>query len=242
LANPAGELLQTPPCQLVPANADNQLIALAGAGTNATVKWCFTAGATAEVSASVAPDGTIILGTNDAYEYGITPTGTVAWNIPAKSSPLDPRRDRRRPRLLRRQRRLPRRRRSLRRPRDRPLQRHHQGDLQRWHRGVDRPTGRRPPQLYLGTASGHILGFSYSGTKLFDVATAAIVASYPAMTADGTLLIGSDNRPSTPSTPDPAPPGHPVWPLMTEAAPSRRVVEGLRGGRHRTCGLTGPDQ
>lgn len=96
--------------------------------------------------------------------------------------------------------------------------------------------------VYLGTASGHILGFSYSGTKLFDVATAAIVASYPAMTADGTLLIGSDNRPSTPSTPDPAPPGHPVWPLMTEAAPSRRVVEGLRGGRRRTCGLTGPDQ
>lgn len=86
MANPAGELLQTPPCQLVPANADNQLIALAGAGTNAMVKWCFTAGATVEVSASVAPDGTIILGTNDAYEYGITPTGPSPANIPAKSS------------------------------------------------------------------------------------------------------------------------------------------------------------
>jgi len=81
--------------------------------------------------------------------------------------------------------------------------------------------------VYLGTASGHILGFSYSGTKLFDVATAAIVASYPAMTADGTLLIGSDNRPSTPSTPDPAPPGHPVWRPEATTRDYRRVAKSI---------------
>lgn len=176
------------------ATADNQLIALADAGTNATIKWRFTAEATVEVSASVAPDGTIILGTNDAYEYGITPTGTVAWKYPRKVF-------------------------SYSTPAATADGLAYFGDNDGYVDVVGASdghvTGRYDAttkaisnngigvwtaplvdshhNVYLGTASGHILGFSYNGTKLFDVATGAIVASYPAMTADGTLLIGSDN-------------------------------------------------
>ena len=47
--------------------------------------------------------------------------------------------------------------------------------------------------VYFGTAAGHIYGFDAGGKRLFDLPTGAIVASYPALTADGTLVIGDQN-------------------------------------------------
>lgn len=176
------------------ATADRDLVALDDAGTHASIKWRFAAGSDIEVSASVAPNGTVILGTNDPYEYGITPAGTVAWRYPRKVF-------------------------SYSTPAATADGLAYFGDNDGYvdvvqsvsGAVVGRYDGTSTPlsangigvwtaplvdahhDVYFGTASGHIFGFSYDGTKLFDVATGAIVASYPAMTADGTLLIGSDN-------------------------------------------------
>lgn len=147
-----------------------------------------------EVSASVASDGTIVLGTNDPFEYGITPSGTVAWKYPRK--------------VL-----------SYSTPAVTADGLAYFGDNDGYVDVVTAATGKvvgrydatstpisnngigvwtaplvdAAHNVYAGTASGHIVGFSYTGKKLFDVATGNIVASYPAMTADGTLVIGSDN-------------------------------------------------
>ncbi|MGH9076270.1 MAG: PQQ-binding-like beta-propeller repeat protein [Acidimicrobiales bacterium] len=176
------------------ATSGPDLVALTDNGSSATVKWRFTAGADIEVSAAVAPDGTVVLGTNDLYEYGITPAGSVAWRYPRNVF-------------------------SYSTPAATADGLAYFGDNDGYVDVVKASTGTvvgrydgtsqalspngigvwtspavdAHHDVYFGTASGHILGFSYSGTKLLDVATGQIVASYPALTANGTLLIGSDN-------------------------------------------------
>jgi outer membrane protein assembly factor BamB len=54
----------------------NSLFAIRDEGTKASIAWKFTTRSEIEVSASVAANATIVLGTNDAYEYGLTPQGT----------------------------------------------------------------------------------------------------------------------------------------------------------------------
>ena len=53
------------------------------------------------------------------------------------------------------------------------------------------PAIDREGNVYFGTKAGHILGFAFDGRKLFDIDTGATVDSYPAISADGTLLMGS---------------------------------------------------
>ena len=47
--------------------------------------------------------------------------------------------------------------------------------------------------VYFGTRPGHIYGFSARGRRLLDIDTGATVDSYPALAADGTLLVGSES-------------------------------------------------
>ena len=176
------------------ATADRDLVALTDAGSHATVKWRFAARSDIEVSAAVGPDGTVVLGTNDAYEYGISPAGTLAWRYPRHVF-------------------------SYSTPAATADGLGYFGDNDGYvdvvqvgtGKVVGRYNGTTAPissngngvwtaplvdarhDVYFGTASGHILGFAYIGTKLFNVATGAIVASYPAMTSNGTLIIGSDS-------------------------------------------------
>lgn len=176
------------------ATADRNLVALTDAGDHGAVKWRFEAGSDIEVSPSVGPDGTVILGTNDAFEYGLTPAGKVAWRYPRKvfsySTPAatadglayfgdnDGSVD------------------VVQAKSGTVAGRYSATTAPLSSDGVGvwtAPLVDAHHDVYFGTASGHILGFSYAGTKLFDVATGAIVASYPAMTANGTLVIGSDN-------------------------------------------------
>jgi outer membrane protein assembly factor BamB len=174
--------------------AGPDLVAVKDAGSHAEILWRYTARADIEVSASVAPDGTIILGTNDAYEYGISPEGTVRWRYPRKVF-------------------------SYSTPAATPDGLAYFGDNDGYvdvvHATtgtvVGRYNGRSKPlsaagvgvwtaplidshhDVYFGTAAGHIIGYSYIGTELFNLATGATVDSYPALTANGTLIIGSDN-------------------------------------------------
>ena len=170
------------------------LIALTDHGTNASVKWRYQAGAAIEVSTSVAPNGIVVLGTNDPYEYGITPAGKVAWRYPRKvfsySTPAvttdgiayfgdnDGYVD------------------AVRAATGKVLGRYGVTTKAMSSVGVGvwtAPLVDAHHDVYFGTASGHILGFTYNGSPLLDITTGSIVASYPAMTANGTLLIGSDN-------------------------------------------------
>jgi outer membrane protein assembly factor BamB len=52
----------------------------------------------------------------------------------------------------------------------------------------------RDYRLYFGTQDGHVIGLAPDGTRLFDVTVGGEVDSYPALTGDGALLIGSRNR------------------------------------------------
>lgn len=174
--------------------AGNDLVAINASSGQPVVKWRFKAGAAIEVSPTVAAGGTVILGTNDAFEYGITASGTVAWRyrrtVFSYSSPaattdglayfgdnngdVDVVSDARGTVV---------------------------GDYAALTKPLSpdgvgvwtAPAVDSHHDVYFGTASGHIVGFAYGGTKLFDIATGATVSAYPALAPDGTLVIGSSN-------------------------------------------------
>jgi outer membrane protein assembly factor BamB len=174
--------------------AGNELVAINASSGKPIVKWRFKVGAAIEVSPTVAPGGTVILGTDDAYEYGITVSGTVAWRyrrtVFSYSSPavtsdglayfgdnngnVD-------------------------------VVNAAHGTVVGRYAALTKPLSPNGVgvwtapvvdthhDVYFGTASGHIVGFAYNGTQLFDIATGATVSAYPALASDGTLVIGSSN-------------------------------------------------
>jgi outer membrane protein assembly factor BamB len=48
-------------------------------------------------------------------------------------------------------------------------------------------------RVYFGGQNGHVYGLSPTGAVLFDVALGAPIDSYPALTADGALIVGAAN-------------------------------------------------
>jgi outer membrane protein assembly factor BamB len=171
-----------------------ELVALEVGENDVKVRWRFTVGAAIEVSASVSPDGTVVVGTNSHDEYGVAPSGKIAWKYRLNSYSFST------PAVTRR---------GVAYFGDNngyvdvadasnghPVQRDDAATTALSPMGVGvwtAPVVDADQDVYAGTASGHIVGFNSSGMKLFDIATGAIVASYPALTANGTLLIGSDN-------------------------------------------------
>lgn len=150
-----------------------------------------------EVSPAVAPDGTIVIGTNDAYEYGLSPgDGTVTWRhrrgFITYSSPVV--------------------------TRDGIA---YFGDHGNRITGVDATTGTEvfgfqgsrkdvnpggigiwtsvlvdaDHSVYAGTRQGLIYGVDRTGRRMWQIEAGSTVDSYPALTADGALIIGtSDGR------------------------------------------------
>jgi outer membrane protein assembly factor BamB len=151
-------------------------------------QWRFSGKTESEVSPAVAPDGTVIFGTNDS-EYGVSPAGKELWRHPngtrTYSSPVvthdgivyygD-----NHGRLT--------------------ALRADTGELVARYVGLERPPGvwTAPAvdahhDVYFGTQNGHVYGFAASGKQLFDLDAGAGVDSYPALAADGTLLIGAED-------------------------------------------------
>lgn len=151
-------------------------------------RWRFTGRSESEVSPAVAPDGTVVFGTNDS-EYGISPQGEELWRhrngTRTFSSPIV--------------------------TRDGLV---YYGDNHGRVTALDARTGElvaryvgleKPPgvwtapvvdarhDVYFGTQNGHVHGFAAEAKRLFDLETGAGVASYPALASDGTLLIGSED-------------------------------------------------
>ncbi len=176
----------------------SELVAVDDRRTRARVAWRFPVAALVEVSPAVAADGTVVLGTNDRYQYGIAADGRERWRVRRDvwtySSPLAT-----------------------------PDGLVRYGD----HRGrvftVDAASGRvqridrahgqvwtRPAvdsagNTIVGTHAGEIFGFARDGRRVLHVKTGGSVESYPVSGADQTTYIGSEDgilyavRPATPS-------------------------------------------
>jgi outer membrane protein assembly factor BamB len=75
-----GQALGSPalaPDGTVYETANNRVFAIAPSGH---VRWRFATGGLIEVSPAVAQDGTIVVGSNDSLEYGISSSGHVRWS------------------------------------------------------------------------------------------------------------------------------------------------------------------
>ncbi len=176
------------------AAADHHLLAV-DLRTGAE-RWRFETGALIEVSPSIAADGIIVVASNDPFTYGIGPDGVERWRH-------------RRGAL------------SFSSPATTETGLVYAGDHQGGVAVLDARTGERVARyqapwptaqvrsvgvwtaplidgvhrVYFGTRHGHILGFAPDGTRLFDITTGATVDSYPALTADGALVVGvTDGR------------------------------------------------
>jgi outer membrane protein assembly factor BamB len=139
-----------------------------------------------EVSAGLAPDGTILLGTNGSHEWAYRPDGAQAWSVPrfiTYSSPAVT-----------------------------ASGVAYVGDHGGAVTAFDVRTGSvvksykvngeeiwsstvvdRSYRLYYANQAGHVYGLAPSGSVLFDVDVGAPVDSYPALSADRQLIVGSRN-------------------------------------------------
>jgi outer membrane protein assembly factor BamB len=149
------------------------------------VAWKFAGASESEVSPAVAADGTVVFGTNDS-EYGISPAGKELWRhangTRTFSSPIVTEGG-----LI------------------------YYGDNEGFVNVLQVADGKlvarvgvesRPGvwtaplvdsrhDVYFGTVAGSILGYDAAGKRLFELKTGGSVDSYPALAADGTLLVGS---------------------------------------------------
>jgi len=163
---------------------DDCVVAVADRGNTGQVVWTHTFSGSVEVSASVGSDGTIVVGTNDPYEYGFTPNGEVKWRVSRDHSF------------------------SYSSPSVTPDGFAYFGDNNGVLRVVRSDDGRvvvtdagtkglwgaqaidSRHDVYFGTQGGHIYGFNATGGTLFNLPATGPIDSYPALTANGTLIIG----------------------------------------------------
>jgi outer membrane protein assembly factor BamB len=164
---------------------DTALIALDDQGATARVAWRADPGdGISEVSAGLAADGTALLGTNGTHEWAYRRDGTPSWSAPAVitySSPV------------------------VTADGDAYLA-DHAGRV-RVVRAADGSEAAsyqlEPPRqiwssvavdrarrVYFGTQQGHLLGVAPDGSVLFDLALGSPIDAYPALTADGALIVG----------------------------------------------------
>lgn len=186
---------------------DDQVIAITDTGSTGVVRWRWRAPATIEVSPAIAPDGTVVVGPNDDYAYGIGADGVLRWRkgdwsyssaavtpdgvaylgdhlgfldvLEASTGTL------------------------VRRLATIPKAEPHPGGVGIW----TAPAVDARGDVDFETVVGHVYGFGPDGRRLFDLDTGATVDSYPALGADGPC---SWAPPTVASTPSPRPPraGH----------------------------------
>jgi outer membrane protein assembly factor BamB len=167
--------------------ADSSLVAIDDGGAEGSVAWKANPDDDiTEVSAGLGPDGTALLGTNGRSEWGYRPDGTVAWHSPRVITYSSP---------------------SV---TDSGIAfvADHSGAVRVLgaQDGSERRTYRVTTaqiwsavvvddayRVYFGTQSGHAIGLDANGTTMFDVNLGGPVDSYPALTADGNLIIGARN-------------------------------------------------
>jgi outer membrane protein assembly factor BamB len=139
-----------------------------------------------EVSAALAQDGTVVFGSDNKIEYGVRPDGSVRWQHPignfTYSSPVGVSGDLvvygNHSGVV-----------SVLDAADGQLVRSVAGTGQIWTSAAVDSRG----DIYFATQDGDIYGFGPTGGKLFAIDVGGAFDSYPAIAADGTLLIGGSD-------------------------------------------------
>lgn len=163
----------------------HEVVAVVDHGNTGRVVWRYNLGAAIEVSPAIGPDGTVVVGANNPYQYGLSPTGKLRWKVRRRSETYS----------------------STSVTHDGLA---YYGDNNGEVYGVRAATGVPIVRyqgvhgvwsipvidgghcVYFGTQGGHIYGFTYQGRKLFDINAHGPIDSYPAITGDGTLVIGTE--------------------------------------------------
>nr|WP_306765352.1 PQQ-binding-like beta-propeller repeat protein [Solirubrobacter soli] len=172
------------------------LVAVDDRPRRAHVAWRFAAAADVEVSPAVATDGTIVLGTNDRFQYGVAPDGRERWRVRRDvwtySSPLVTpdglvRYGDHRGRVF-----------TVEAANGR-VRRIDQAHGQVW----TRPALDARGTVVVGTHAGEIFGFAGDGRRVLHVRTGGSVESYPVSGPDGTTYLGSEDGRLYAVRPDP---------------------------------------
>jgi outer membrane protein assembly factor BamB len=163
------------------------LVAIDDHGTGATIAWRTDPhDDNTEVSPGLAADGTVLLGTNGTHEWAYHPDGTPAWRgnrVITYSSP------------------------SVTASGLAYVADHsgrvHVFDIATGTEKADYRVGNveiwsstivdKDYRVYYGGQNGHVYGIAPNGTVLFDVNLGGPINSYPALTADGALIVGASN-------------------------------------------------
>ena len=162
---------------------DDSVVDLVDNGTSSSLRWSRAFPGAVEVSASVAADGTIVVGANTPYEYGLTPGGRIIWRFHRHSLTYSS-------------------------PSVTAGGTAYFGDNAGQLRLVDADTGKllgvldgdqglwaaqaidRRGDVYFATQHGDVYGFNPQGHRLFLLRVSGPVDSYPALTPNGTLIVG----------------------------------------------------
>ncbi len=165
--------------------ADNCVVDVADEGSHGTIAWFHRFHGQVETSAAVSAGGTIVVGTNDPYEYGFSPGGRVVWRVRRGAE-------------------------SYSSPSVSPGGRAYFGANNGLLRVVSAGSGAPVVTLagrmglwaaqavdargdtYFGTQGRRIYGFDRQGRRLFVITASGPIDSYPALTATGELIIGDE--------------------------------------------------
>lgn len=161
------------------------LVGIHDLGARGVVAWRFRVTKMIEVSSAVSDRGVVVLGTNHDLEYGVDAHGARRWGLQIGDYTYSS---------------------STVRPDGTAYFADNSGRV----RVVDSATGRllrivQPEKahawtsvvvdargdFYWATMSGHVYGYSATGSQLFDVRIGAPSDSYPAIGADGTLYVAT---------------------------------------------------
>jgi outer membrane protein assembly factor BamB len=166
----------------------SSLVAITDHGATADIAWRANPhDGQVEVSPGLAPDGTVVLGTNRTTEWAYHPDGRLAWHVGGRAETYSS------PAVTAS---------GLAYVADHSSQVH----VYDVRAGTERATYRiggtqiwsstvvdKDYRVYFAGQNGHVYGVSPAGVVLFDVNLGAPVDAYPALTADGALIIGASN-------------------------------------------------
>jgi outer membrane protein assembly factor BamB len=162
--------------------ANHRVIDVSDEGSHARIKWSYATAAPIEVSASVGADGTVVVSTNNRDVYALMPTGSLKWrsgrgtesySSSSVSGALAYYGDNSGDLHV------------VREQNGAPVVTDH-GTKGLWAAQAVDEKG----DVYFGTQGRHIYGFGPSGSRLFDLTASGPIDSYPALTANGVLIIG----------------------------------------------------
>jgi outer membrane protein assembly factor BamB len=162
--------------------ANHHIVDVSDDGSHARIVWRYTTTAPIEVSASVGADGTVVVSTNDRHVYAVKPNGALKWRSALGTESYS----------------------SSSVSGALAYYGDNSGDLHvvRARNGAPVVTDHGTKGLwaaqavdsrgdvYFGTQGRHIYGFGPSGSRLFDITASGPIDSYPALTANGMLIIG----------------------------------------------------